>query len=287
MRFPRLMLAASGLATVALLGSSAAANAATINGPIYNTGEAGYQIQSSVPFNEIRTTIHIPAGGQSSAFIDLQENINGGETFALGLAYDPHLGTYSLQGFEGFTLDGSAGVPLPEAAFAAHLVPVPTLGAPAGAPLFSSQTGGSYYVELHYSTKNHIVQFVAGPTETDAATLNQAFSFNGTFNAPAIETFNLQNLLGTIFAHAPGGGALPPSSPQASFTRSGITEPAGHNVGGIAGTRVTFDFFPLDEAVATTTGGAPTIQTNTITLEPSPALPGVGSAFGIVTGPQI
>jgi hypothetical protein len=283
MRFPRLMLAGAGLATVALLASSAAANAATINGPIYNTGEAGYQIQSSVSFNEVRTTIHIPAGSESSAFIDLQENINGGETFVIGLAYDPANGDYYLQGVKGFTFDAQAGVPLPEAIFAAHLVNLPTLGAPAGTPLFNSESGGSYYVELHYSTLHHLVQFVAGPTETDEATLNTGttgFFFSGTFNAPAIETFNLQNLVG-------GGKFLPISTPQASFTRSGVTEPAGSNVGGIAGTRVTFDFFPLDEAVATTHGSAPTIGTNEITLEPSPALPGVGSAFGIVTGPQI
>ena len=79
MRFSRLMLAASGLATVALLASSAVANAATINGPIFNKAEAGYQIQSSVPFNEVRTTIHIPAGSESSSFIDLAEGVNGVE----------------------------------------------------------------------------------------------------------------------------------------------------------------------------------------------------------------
>ena len=277
MRFSRLMLAASGLATVALLGSTAAANAAaTINGPFYNAGEAGYQIQSTVPFNEVRTTIHVPAGSTTSSFIDLQEGVNGGETFALGLIYNPSDGNFYLKGLEGIALDGlNTGVPLPQNIIFPHLVPISTLGVPAGHPLFSSITGGSYYVELHYSTKNHVVQYVAGPAETDAATLNERFSFTGTFNAPAIETLNF------------GGKFLPISTPEASFTRSGVTEPAGHNVGGIAGTRVTFDFFPLDEAVATITGGAPTIQNNAITLEPSPALPGVGSAYGIVTGPQI
>jgi len=282
MRFPRLMLAGAGLATVALLASSAAANAAaTINGPIFNKAEAGYQIQSSVPFNEVRTTIHIPAGSQSSSFIDLAEGVNGGETFAIGLAYDPINTNFYLYGLEGFNFaNQQTGVPFNPLPFTQHLVPLSTLGAPAGTPLFNSESGGSYYVELHYSTKNHIVQFVAGPSETDAATLNQRFSFTGTFNAPAIETLNLQNLFG-------GGASLSPSTPQASFTRSGVTEPAGHNVGGIAGTRVTFDFFPLDEAVATITGGAPTIQNNAITFEPSPALPGVGSAYGIITGPQI
>jgi hypothetical protein len=280
MRFPRLMLAASGLATVALLGSSAAANAAaTVNGPFYNAGEAGYQLQTTVPFNEVRTTIHIPAGSTTSSFIDLQQTVNGGRTFAIGLFENPITGGYSLQGVEGFSFDGlNTGVPLPTDLVIHHLVPLPTLGVPAGGTLFTNQTGGSYYVELHYSTSQHLVQFVAGPTETDAAVLNVngnlGFGFNQVFNAPAIETLNF------------GGKFLPISTPEASFTRSGVTEPAGHNVGGIAGTRVTFDFFPLDEAVATEHGGAPTIGTNAITLEPSPALPGVGSAFGVVTGPQ-
>jgi hypothetical protein len=281
------MLAASGLATVALLGSSVAANAATaagtVNGPFYNIAESGYQIQSQVRFNEVRTTIHIPAGSESSPCAILQENVNGGATAAICLINDG--GNYELWGTTGRQVNGQTGVPFPSFAnlsqFRAFFIPLATLGVPAGGTLFSSQTGGSYYVEAHYSTSRHLVQYVAGPTETDAATLGNAFSFpfSGTFNAPAVETFNLINIFG-------GGRTLPISTPQASFTRTGITEPAGSNVGGIAGTRVTFDFFATNEAVATTRGGAPTIGTNPITLEPSPALPGVGSAFGIVTGPQ-
>jgi len=274
MRFPRLMLAASGLATVALLGSSAAANAAaTINGPFYNIGEAGYQVQSAVSFNEVRTTIHIPAGSSTSSFIALQQTVNGGKTYAIGLFNDG--GNYILAGIEGIVVNTATGVPLPVAVFAPHIVPLPTLGAPAGTPLFSNQTGGSYYVELHYSTKEHLVQYVAGPTETDAAVLNVApdlgFVFNESFHAPAVETLNF------------GGVNLPVSAPQASFTRTGLTESAGSNVGGIAGTRVTFDFFALNEAEATEDGGSPTIG-NLVTLLPSPALPGVGSAFGVITG---
>jgi hypothetical protein len=283
MRFSRLMLAASGLATVALLGSSAAANAAsaagTVNGPFYNQGEAGYQIHSQVSFNEVRATVHVPAGSSTSPFIALQETVNGGTTAAIGLVNVN--GNYLLEGLIDVQLNVATGVPLPFAVIAPHLVPLPTLGVPAGTPLFTNQTGGSYYLELHYSTKRHLVQYIAGPTETDNAVLNIAgtgFFFDGTFNAPAIETINFINL----FGH---GATLPISTPQASFTRDGITEPAGSNVGGVAGTRVTFDFFATDEAIATTHGNAPTIGTNPITLEPSPALPGVGSAFGIVTGP--
>jgi len=274
MRFPRLMLAASGLATVALLGSSAAANAAaTVNGPFPNIGEAGYQLQSAVSFNEVRTTVHVPVGSSTSDFIALQQNVNGGRTFAIGLINEG--GNYFLAGIEGFSFNVATGVPLPAALVHPHIVLLPTLGAPAGTPLFSNQTGGSYYLELHYSTKEHLVQWVAGPTETDAAVLNvspdQGFVFNDAFHAPAIETINF------------GGVNLPISTPQASFTRSGVTEPAGENVGGIAGTRVTFDFFALNEAEATGNGGPVTIG-NPATLLPSPALPGVGSAFGVITG---
>jgi hypothetical protein len=46
---------------------------------------------------------------------------------------------------------------------------------------------------------------------------------------------------------------------------------------------VTFDFFSTNEVEATENGGAPSIN-NLVTLLPSPALPGVGSAFGIITG---
>ena len=274
MRFPRLMLAASGLATVALLGSSAAANAAaTINGPFPNIGEAGYQIQSAVSFNEVRTTVHVPVGSSTSDFIALQQTVNGGKTYAIGLFDDG--GNYILAGIEGITVNTATGVPLPVSVVAPHIVPLPTLGAPAGTPLFSNQTGGSYYIELHYSTREHLVQYIAGPTETDAAVLNVSpdlgFVFNEAFNAPAVETLNF------------GGVNLPVSTPQASFTRTGITEPAGYNAGGIAGTRVTFDYFALDEAEATGNGGPITIG-NPATLLPSPALPGVGSAFGVITG---
>jgi hypothetical protein len=258
---------------LALAGGGAQAFAAgTVNGPFDNIGEAGYQIQSAVPFNEVRTTVHIPAGSSTSPFIALAETVNGGRTVAIGLVNIG--GQYFLEGLLDFQFVAQTGVPLPVAIIQPQLVPLPTLGVPAGHPLFSSATGGSYYIEIHYSTSKHLVQFVAGPTETDAATLNSAFafSFTNTFNAPAIETLNF------------GGGFLPVNVPQASFTRSGITEPAGHNVGGIAGTRITFDFFALDEARATEFGGPASIG-NLVTLKPQPALPGVGSAFGIITGP--
>jgi hypothetical protein len=274
MRFPRLMLAASGLATVALLGSSAAANAATINGPIYNSGEAGYQLQTSVNFNEVRTTVHVSPGSSTSPFIALQETVNGGSTAVIGL--ENIGGNYFLYGATDLQLNVATGLPLPAAIIAPQLQPLSSLGAPAGTPLFNSQSGGSYFIEVHYSTRHNLVQFVAGPAETDAATLSVGHVFNieKQFHAPAIETLNF------------GGKFLPISTPQVSFTRSGTTEPSGENIKTVGGARITFDAFPLNEAVATEHGGAPTIGTNAITLEPSPALPGVGSAFGIVTGPQ-
>jgi hypothetical protein len=275
MRFSRLMLAASGLATVALLGSSVAANAAsTINGPFYNTGEAGYQVQSSVHFNEVRTTVHVAPGSSTSPFIALQQNVNGGATAVIGLKNVG--GNYILEGATNLNLANLAtGVPLPATSLV--LTPLASLGAPAGTPLFNSQSGGSYFIEVHYSTSRNLIQFVAGPSETDAATLAVSHLFNveKQFHAPSIETLNF------------GGGALSPSTPQVSFTRSGLTEPSGENINTVGGARITFDAFPLNEAIATAQGGSPTIAGNQITLEPSPALPGVGSAFGIITGPQI
>jgi len=189
MRFPRLMLAAAGLATVALLGSSAAANAAstsTINGPFTNFAEAGYQVQSSVSFNEVRTTVHIPAGSATSSFIALQANGNGGQTFAIGLQNIG--GSYFLVGTKGFQFNTQTGVPLGPS-IAPQLEFLSSIGAPAHTPLFSAGDGGSYYIEVHYSTSERLAQYVAGPSETDAATLATTgptfhFQHNITFNAP-------------------------------------------------------------------------------------------------------
>jgi hypothetical protein len=275
MRFSRLMLAASGLATVALLGSSVAANAAsTINGPFYNIGESGYQVQSSVNFNEVRTTVHVAPGSSTSPFIALQQSVNGGATATIGLKNVG--GNYFLEGATNLQLNVASGVPLPAASIANQVQFLSSPGTPAGTPLFNSQSGGSFFIEVHYSTRHNLIQFVAGPSETDAATLSvgHVFNFEKQFHAPAIETLNF------------GGANLPISTPQVSFTRSGLTEPSGENIQTVGGARITFDAFALNEAVATENGGSPTIGTNAITLEPSPALPGVGSAFGIVTGPQ-
>ncbi len=278
MRFPRLMLAASGLATVALLGSSVAANAATapatINGPFYNIGEAGYQLQTTANFNEVRATVHVDPGSSTSPFIALQETVNGGATAVIGL--ENIGGSYFLYGATDLQLNVATGVPLPAAIIAPQLQPLSSLGAPAGTPLFDSEMGGSYFLEVHYSTRHNLVQFAAGPTETDAATLGVGHVFNveKQFHAPAIETLNF------------GGGSLPISTPQVSFTRGGTTEPSGENRETVGGARITFDAFPLNLAEATTHGGSPTISHNGISLLPSPPLPGVGSAFGIVTGPQ-
>jgi hypothetical protein len=286
----RLLAAAAAAGSVVLLGAgaaSAAPAAGQVNGPYYNSGEAGYQIESGVSFNEVRTTIHIPAGTPvqgnptsyypgTSDFIGLQQTINGGKTFAIGLTDEN--GEYVLAGIEGNAVNAQAGVPLPSGFVNTSMVLLPTLNAPAGTALFSAATGGSYYVEVHYSTREQLVQYVAGPTETDAATLanvneSRGFFSEDTFHAPAVESINT------------AGTNLPVNTPEASYTRTGVTEPAGSNFGGIAGTRVTFDFFALNEAEATSTGAAPTVgNTNPVTILPSPALPGVGSAFGIITG---
>ena len=57
-----------------------------------------------------------------------------------------------------------------------------------------------------------------------------------------------------------GGVNLPISDP-AGLLHPVAASPSrlAHNVGGIAGTRMTFDFFALNEAEATGNGGPPTI----------------------------
>jgi hypothetical protein len=259
-------------AAVALVGGSGQAFAAQINGPAYTDIESGYEIHSDQIFNQERATICVAPGASTSAGLGLQDNVNGGETIVLALVNDG-TGKYFLEtGKVGPSFTNAVtGTPLgsPAAVTAFGLHQVATLGAPIGTPLFTNTTGGCYYVEVRESTAHHLVNLVAGPNESDAATLSTVFGGIFTsFNAPFIGALNNN------------GSALPVSQLQISVTRNGITQPSGH---GLGGKRVTFDHFPLDETEATDSGSAPTIG-NPRTLINSPALPGVGSAFGIVTG---
>jgi hypothetical protein len=273
-----------GLALTAGQGAASASThmpAATINGPAWTNIESGYEIQSPAIFNQERATVCAAPGATTSPGLGLQDTVNGGMTIVLAEVFEP-AGLNS--GPPGFYLEAGqaietnhvTGTPLAnfttlaglKAQFSLHQVA--TLGAPIGTPLFTNITGGCYYLEVRESTHLHLVNLVAGPNENDAATLATVFGGIFTqFNAPFIGALNAT------------GSALPVSHAEVTVTRNGITQPSGH---GLGGTRVTFDAFPLDETEATNTGGMPTIG-NPITLKNSPALPGVGSGFGITTGP--
>jgi len=262
------MLAASGLATVALLGSSAMAYAASpkvVNGPNFTRTVVGYQISSGdVQFNEVRATAHITAGDTTDPVLALQSTVNGGVTYAVRL----HLtgaGVFVLQAAAGAVFNTQSGTFDP--ASVGPWFDVPGLGA------IADNTGGSAYLEIRESTKGHVINIVAGPSETDNATLAFHWSFLGKLPlyAPVVEGWN------------PAVGALGLNEPEINFTRVGVTEPAGSNVGGVAGTRVTFDFFNVDQTLATAFGGAPT-TTNPLAEVTGPSLPQTSSDFGIVGG---
>jgi hypothetical protein len=281
--FTRLAAIGGAAAAITLLGTGAASAApgtATINGPAYTSIESGYEIQSAAIFNQERATVCVAPGATTSAGLGLQDNVNGGETIVLAEVFEP-AGLngggpgYYLEAGQAIETNSVTGTPLAnsttlaglKAQFGLHQVA--TLGAPIGTPLFTNITGGCYYMEARESTKEHLVNLVAGPAEDDAATLDVVFGGIFTdFNAPFIGALNAT------------GSALPVSHQEITVSRNGVTQPSGH---GLGGTRVTFDSFSLDETEATNLGGPPTIG-NPVTLENSPALPGVGSAFGIVTG---
>jgi hypothetical protein len=268
-----------GAATLLAMGTGAAHAAGAVNGPAYTNIESGYEIHSDQVFNQERATICVAPGATTSPGLGLQDGVNGGETVVLALVFQP-LGLnsgpagYYLEAGQAVETNAVTGTPFANGTLASlstqfHLQQVATLGAPVGTPLFSNVTGGCYYLETRESTKEHLVNLVAGPTETDTATLGVLFSGIFTnFNAPFIGALNAT------------GSALPISHAEVTVSRNGITQPSGH---GLGGKRVTFDAFALDETEATASGSAPTIG-NPLTLINSPALPGTGSAFGITTG---
>lgn len=291
MRTTRLMLAASGLATVALLASSAAANAAAapkaINGPNITGHVAGYEISGdphghNVRFNEVRGTATFAPGSTTDAVWAMQSTNNGGETFALrahfvgqgqregalGGGIAPVSGWYLQAGF-GVPHNAQNGTFDPQSI---GWVAVDSMQAEAGDPLFQVNTGGTIFGEVHQSTKTGVIAFVTGVSETNNSTLAKTYGgIFSTFNAPAVEGWNW----------APSQLGL--NSPQVQFSRVGITEPAGSNVGGTAGTRITFDYFNVWQTLATAFGGAPT-TTDPLALVTGPSFPVTGSSFGVVGG---
>jgi hypothetical protein len=293
MRTTRLMLAASGLATVALLASSGIANAAgVVNGPnitgpgTLGTSIAGYEISSTVAYNEVRAIVTIPAGSKSDVDLALQQTVNGGYTTAIRLHLENFgaLSGWVLQVANDPIFGGNAEVgtfnpaqiPLGSIIHPNGWFDVGSIGGGEGDPLFFNNTGGTYYLEVHESTSTHTIAYVAGPTETNAATLDKTFNFNGhlNFSAPAVEASLSAGVAPTLGLNAP----------QASFARVGVTEPSGENIKTIGGARVTLDAFNTVQTLAALFGPNPPSVANPLTLVTGPSLPGTGSAFGVMGG---
>ena len=274
------LVAVLGTAGALALTGAAQAGAATINGPFYTgapNAESGYEIQSSTRFNDERATFCLPAGSTSSVGLGLQQDVNGGETTGLALVFvssappPSTAGYWLLESGAAFVPSQPTGTPLISLVSISN--EIATLGTPASTPLFTNATGGCAYLEIRQSTLHGVINLIEGPSETDAAVLADSFSgVHTTFFAPFIGVLRASSV-------------LPVAAQQVNITRNGVTEPAGFNVGARAGTRVTFDFFPLDQTMATLNGGPPTVSPdNPVVLENHPGLPGVGSAFSVITG---
>jgi hypothetical protein len=262
-------VASAAGASVATPAAAHVAAAASINGPIYNPIEVGYEQHSTIVKNQIRGTVSIPAGSPVSQCVGLQENANGGKTVALCLLFNPAQNGFDLAYLHGTLHNFNTGAPFGSVSFGS-LVPVATLGTPAGHMLFSRLVGGSYYLEVRLSTLHNVVNLVAGPNENDAATLGTSFggfTANG-FSAPFIGGVDFFS------------GLLSANTPLASWTRIGTTTWK-------SGARVTFDNESLDLSESllhcNIISCANTIG-NHVTMLPGPALPGVGSAWSEVSG---
>jgi hypothetical protein len=226
----RVLAGAAAVVTLAGigLGTAASANASVVNGPTSNIiAEAGFQVSGTVPVNEVRTNVTVAPGSTSDAAVVLETNTNGGNEYVTGLRNES--GEYFLAAAVAHGVTNPVTGAPAMSGLTWHNVP--TINSPTGA-LFPSATGGTFTIELHYSTHLHTVVVVAGQTENNVASLDTFTGVHATFTAPAVEGVNT----------APAGART-----DLFFNRNGLTEPAGSNVGGIAGTRVTLDFFNLDQ----------------------------------------
>jgi hypothetical protein len=163
---------------------------------------------------------------------------------------------------------------------------------------YCANPGTSQYTEAHWSTSTDTLAVVISPfngLEGDQTTVAEdADPFycgdrhvdgirddSGVHFGNACDITFLDAGIGVDASNGTDAGNLP-SGTVFGYNRNGLTEPAGFNHGGIAGSRITFDLFPTVDFLATTDGGAPSV-TNPATLTPS-ALPAVSSDF-TVTAP--
>jgi hypothetical protein len=269
--------------TPAFASTASVPHAGTVNA-IYSQNLAGYTVTlGSTQFNEVRATVTLPDYTNDGVQPDsvgsgvlLASTVNGGEEAILAPVWDATGNQSAGCSANSWTLEWDAQHTSSET----NLLPVTDL-----TPVQSSDSavclngGSSEYLELHQSTNTGVLSVVAGPDEFDNnATLAQKFI--GKFSRFYVAGVGM-NLGQQGEPDTTGFGTLPLGT-QSMFTRVGVTEPAGFNRGGIAGTRVTFDFFPQTKYVATSTGTAPT--TDSVGVAAPTALPATSSDFSVVVG---
>lgn len=272
------VIGVAALAAAPLLGTavaSAATHAATPKVVVdtnYQEFLAGYQVFGNGldHFNEVRGTVNLPASeantvpaGAIADGVVLQARVNGGETAGLAFVYDSANSDCLANQWEleaGYAIQNAPG-PIE----LSHLHPLSNLSA--GAAPVCANGGTSAYLEIHLSTKDHILSYLEGPSEygnySDLVDIPWGF---GTFQAPAV---------GTDVTSGADAQDLADPSTQATWSRVGLTQEAGFGKGGV---RVTLNGFSLQDIESTLNGNAPT-ESNPITLSPSGF--GTGSAFTV------
>jgi hypothetical protein len=247
----------------------------------YQENMAGYQVFGNglQDYNEIRGTVTLPSSENLVVDPDtvaigmiMQQDVDGGVTAALGFVYDA--GGSSKCASDQWTLMANTGTPSTPGPIPLSALDLLTneSAVPASSPSdICLNDGQSYYLEIHYSTHLHEVAYVAGPSEFgDNSDIGSDNISAGTgFQNPAIGTF----------INAPGLTDLTDGSVQGSWTRDGLTQPAGFNSKfGAAGARIPFSYPSTQLVESTEDGGVPTVS-NLLTLVPSAF--GAGASFSV------
>jgi hypothetical protein len=269
----KLVGAAALLSTAAMIASAAPASATVVGPPVTSNHLGGYAgAKANVHLNENRSNTTLPdltgsgvTADRIGSGVTIQQGPGGGETLAAAWVWnDTSSGCSSTQwALEEGAQSEPSQTPIPPAG---GLTPIMV-----GSPLHGicANGGATAFIGVHWSTARRQFAVLYAPIEANNVTIFEEFvSFHGNF---------LEAGTGVTTTDGVNAAALP-SGKVFGYTRNGLTEPAGFNFGGKAGTRVTLNAFNLTQFLGTESGGAKT-PSNPATLQPS--APGVGSAFTV------
>ncbi len=271
---------AAGLTLAGSIAVAGTAHAASTTGVITSQYLGGYEASyGTVHLNEVRTNVALPSLTGSgvpkdtiAAGVVLQATPGPGvvPTLAVGWVWDDPAATgcSSTQwALEYGAEDEASGQPVPPGG---DLTPVLTDGHNI------CVNSGSEYTEAHWSTSTDEFAIVTSALEVNQTTValidpdfGEGYHRSQTFLDAGVGVDTTDG----------ADAALLPTGTKFAFTRDGLTEPAGYNVGGNAGTRVTLDRFPTTEFLGTENGGAESV-TDPATLSPS-LLPAGSSDFSV------